>query len=365
MVDPVLTTRALNRTLLHRQLLLGREHWGAADVIEHLVGMQSQVPLAPFVGLWNRIAAFAPAELDALMTSRTAVRTSLMRTTLHLVTARDALALRPVFQPVLERAFRSQRTFRQGVDGMDMEEVLRVGRAVLDAEPLTNVELGRRLSAQWPDRDPSALAYAIRFQVPVVQVPPRGLWGRTGPAAMTTMSGWLGTPVGASGDVGAVLLRYLRAFGPASLADMRTWSWLTGLGAVVESLGSQVLTYRDERGRALLDAADAPILTGEEPAPVRFLPEYDNALLSHEDRSRIMRAGYREAVFTRGAVLVDGFVVGAWRVERAARATTLSVELFEAVAASDRGDVEAEGHALLRFVAPEAVARDVRLVRGG
>jgi hypothetical protein len=359
----ILTKRALNRTLLHRQMLLARASRSVADTVDHLVGMQSQLPNAPFVGLWSRLSRFDPEELNGLMTSRAAVRTSLMRTTIHLVSAADALALRPLFQPVLERTFRSQRAFREGIEGIDADELRRVGRELLEAEPMGGAELGRRLAERWPERDASVLAYAVRFWLPIVQVTPRGLWGRTMAPKMTTTEAWLGRPVQESGDAGALLLRYLRAFGPASVADMRTWSWLTGLRSVVEELRPRLRTFTDERGRELFDVPDAPILAGDEPAPARFLPEYDNIVLSHDDRSRITTSWPLDTTLTRGSLLVDGFVAGAWTVKRERRAATLLIDAFRDLSAHERAEVEVEADALLAFIAADAAERTVRLAR--
>ena len=361
----ILTKRALNRTLLHRQMLLAREERSVAETIDHLVGMQSQLPNAPFVGLWSRLASFDPKELNGLMTSRATVRTSLMRTTIHLVSAADALALRPLFQPVLERTFRSQRAFREGIEGIDADELRRVGRELLEAEPMGGAELGRRLAERWPDRDASAMAHAVRFWLPIVQVTPRGLWGRTMAPRMTTTEAWLGRGVEESGDAGALLLRYLRAFGPASVADMRTWSWLTGLRPVVEELRPRLRTFTDERGRELFDVPDAPILTGDEPAPARFLPEYDNIVLSHDDRSRITTTWPLDTTLTRGSLLVDGFVAGAWTVKRERRAATLLIDAFRDLSTAERAEVEEEADGLLAFMAAGVPERAVQLTRVG
>jgi Winged helix DNA-binding domain len=346
-------------------MLLRRERRSASETIEHLVGMQSQVPGAPFVGLWSRLEGFEPAELDTLMTERRAVRTSLMRTTLHLVSASDALHLWPLFRPVHARTFHSQRAFREGVEGIDPEELMGAARELLEAEPLGPKELGRRLAERWPGRAASTLAYAARYWLPIVQVTPRGLWGRTMAPRMTTLDAWLGVSPSAVGDATALVPRYLRTFGPASVADMRTWSTLTGLADVVNGLRPQLRTFRDESGRELLDVEDGPILTGDEEAPVRFLPEYDNLTLSHQDRARIAGSWYPEAVLTRGALLVDGFGVGAWTVRRERGAATLEIDQFTDLSAGQRAEVEAEADALLVFVAPDAESRDARLRRYG
>ncbi|HEY7778969.1 MAG TPA: winged helix DNA-binding domain-containing protein, partial [Ktedonobacterales bacterium] len=232
----VLSRRALNRALLARQLLLERAEMPAEGAIAHLVGMQAQSPLAPYVGLWSRLKEFSPDELVGLITERRAVRVSLMRTTLHLVTARDALGLRPLMRPVLERGFHSGSPFGRQVKGLDIEEVLAAGRALLEERPRTTDALGKLLHERWPDRDAASLAHAVRYLVPLAQLPPRGLWGQGGQATWTTVAAWLGREVDAAGDMEAMVARYLTAFGPASVRDIQAWCWLTRLGAVVERL---------------------------------------------------------------------------------------------------------------------------------
>jgi len=362
MPETVLDRRTLNRTFLARQGLLRREPRAVAATIEHLVGMQSQVPRDPFVALWSRIDGFDPAELDRLMTERAAVRTGLMRTTLHLVTSPDALVMRPIFAPVLSRVLQSQRAFRTGLAGVDLGELVAFGAEHLAQRPMTAGELRPILAGRWPDGDPAVLMMGIRYLVPIVQVPPRGLWRGTGQPTLTTLQAWLDRPEDPRRDTGALLVRYLAAFGPASVPDMRTWSWLTGLAEVVDGLRGQLRTYRSEGGRELLDAVDAPIADAETPAPPRFLPEYDNLFLSHDDRSRIAGAWYEEDRYSRGKLFVDGFLTGGWRIDAKPRTTPrLVVDLFRRLTTEEQGAVDGEADALLRFLTPDAEHRSVEM----
>src|SRR5205823_3598378 len=186
----------------------------------------------------------------------------------------------------------------------------------------TVAELGRALHARWPDRDPVALAHAVRYMVPLVQLPPRGVWGAGGRAVWTTVEAWLGAPLAAEPDAEALVRRYLGAFGPATVNDVQAWSWLTRLRPVVERLRPDLVTFRDEAGNELFDLPDAPRPDPATPAPPRFLPEYDNLLLSHAERSRVIADGWRAqapdpARPVHGSVLDGGLLCATWRIERA------------------------------------------------
>jgi hypothetical protein len=359
----VLGARALNRALLARQMLLRRETLPAHEALERLVGLQAQSPLPPYTGLWTRLDRFDPGELARLLAERGAVRIALMRSTIHLVTAADALRLRPVVQPVITRAV--QGGYGRLLAGLDEAALAAAGRALVEERPRTFAELGLLLAERWPDRGPAALANAVRALVPLVQVPPRGLWGASGPAAHTSVEAWLGRPLDDGPSVDDLLLRYLAAFGPATVADAQAWSGLTRLAAVAERLRPRLRAFRDERGRELLDLPDAPRPGPDAPAPPRFLPEWDNALLSFADRTRIVAEAHRARLFSTngvipGTVLVDGFVRATWRIGRARGVATLRVEPFARLARRDRAAVAEEGERLLAFAAGEASAHEVR-----
>jgi hypothetical protein len=353
----VLGRRALNRALLERQGLLRRQDVPAIDMIEHLVGMQAQEPDDPYIGLWTRLGGFRAEELSGLISDRQAVRASLMRATIHLVSADDCLRLRPVVQPVLERDVYPNSTYgRERLAGLDMMALLEAGRELLDDKPRTNTELRSLLGARWPERDPAALAYAVRGLLPVVHIPPRGIWGESGPVALSTVETWIGRGVDSDREPDEMVLRYLRAFGPATVSDVRTWSKLTGLRTVVELLRPRLRTFRDEHGRELFDVPDAPLPDADTPAPPRFLPRFDNALLSHADRGRIIGDEYRKRIIASGGmgsvgtVLVDGLVRGTWKTERTRKKATLLIEPFEVLPKKYRDAVAVEGERLVRFI---------------
>ncbi|MET7541773.1 winged helix DNA-binding domain-containing protein [Streptomyces sp. NPDC005507] len=361
----VLDRRALNRALLARQLLLERTSMPAAGVVGHLAGMQAQAPNPPYIGLWTRIDGFRIEDLAGLVREREVVRIALMRGTIHLVTADDCLALRPVLDGSLRQGLKG--TFGRKLEGLDLAKVAAEGRALVEGEPLTLGGIGTALAERWPDRDPFALANVVRTLVPLVQVPPRGLWGESGQAVHTSAESWLGRPLADSTSPDAMVERYLAAFGPASVKDVQAWSGMTRLAESVQRLGSRVRRFRDENGVELFDLADAPRPDADTPVPVRFLPDFDNILLSHADRSRIITEEQRKLVFTRNGLikptfLVDGFVRGMWRIEQRRKAATLVLEPFGPLSGKDHDALVEEGNALLAFAAASATARDIRVV---
>jgi Winged helix DNA-binding domain len=363
----VLGPHELNRATLERQMLLRRRKLSAIEAIERLVGMQAQAPTPPYVGLWTRLEDFYPDELARLILERRAVRIALMRNTVHLVTVRDCLALRPLMQPVFDRTLYATRANRAHLEGVDTEALVAAGRALLEERPRTAKELGELLQEQWPGRDPASLARAIRHLLPLVQVPPRGVWGKSGAAAHTTAEAWLGRPLDPASSLEETVLRYLGAFGPATVKDVQTWSGLTRLGEVIERLRPRLLTFRDERGKELFDLPEALRPDPDTPAPPRFLPEFDNLILSHADRIRVIADEYRKVMASKNGMvpatfLVDGFVRGTWKKERSRGRATLMIKPFEPLAKEDRDALAEEGERLIRFVAePEgAEAYEIR-----
>ena len=355
----VLGPRELNRATLERQMLLRRRELPALDAIEHLVGMQAQAPSPPYIGLWTRLEDFRPDELGRLILERRAVRIALMRNTVHLVSGRDCLALRPLVQPVLDRTLYSTRANRAHLEGVDTEALVAAGRALLEERPRTAKQLGELLQEQWPERDPTSLARAIRHLLPLVQVPPRGVWGKSGPAAHTTAESWLGSPLNPAPSIEDAVLRYLGAFGPATVKDVQTWSGLTRLGEVIERFRPRLRTFRDEHGKELFDLPDAPLPDPDTLAPPRFLPEFDNLILSHADRTRFIAEEYRKAFASRNgmvpaAFLVDGFVQGTWKTERSRGRASLEIKPFESLAKVDRDALAEEGEILLSFTGAES-----------
>ncbi len=321
--------------------------------------------MAPYVGLWTRFESFRPNDLADLITGRSAVRIPLLRTTLHLVTAEDCLELRPLVQPVLERHLQGS-PFARHLEGMPIDELLAAGRALLEERPRTASELGKLLLERWPDRDQNSLAYGVRFLLPLVQVPPRGVWGATGQARWATVESWLGKPLRPAGDgPGEMVLRYLTSFGPASVVDVQAWSGLTKLREVLDRLRGRVRVFRTENGRELFDVPDAPLADPDTPAPPRFLPDFDNVILSHADRTRIITDEHRRRLYasrTLLAFLVDGFVAGTWSIARQqGGSATLLIQPFEPLSKNDAAELTEEGHRLLSFVAADELPHDVQL----
>ena len=388
-----LSLRELNRATLDRQLLLRRHPLPARQAVLHLAGLQGQAPLAPYVGLWTRLTGFTTDELSYLLSERTVVRAPIMRATVHLVDAADFVAFRPLFGPLMAAGLRSN--YARTLTGVDLGELTGRAAELLAKRPLTRAQLATELAATWPEAAPMSLAYAATCLLPVVQVLPRGLWGKSAQATWTTAASWLAAagpaatqaPAGSSltgspgheptrattpplaGDLAAaanagrpvdrLVLRYLAAFGPASVADIQTWSGLTRLREVTERLGLRA--YRGPDGAELLDLPDIELPAADVPAPPRFLPEFDNLLLSHADRRRVIPHGQPVPLWpgngaTRGSLLIDGFWDATWQISDAA----LTITPFRRLTAAEESAITAEAAELLAFTSPASPARPIR-----
>jgi hypothetical protein len=352
----VLGPRALNRATLDRQLLLRRSPMPAQAAVEHLVGLQAQNVKPPYYALAARLDGFTPEELSGLMADRAVVRIVTLRSTIHTHTADDCLTLRPLVQPAREREL---KIFRKGLVGVDLDRLAALARELVETEPRTMKQLREALLAQWPDADPQALSIAARCTLPLVQVTPRGLWGRSGQVALTTAEHWLGRPAEPVPAPDATVLRYLAAFGPASVKDTQTWAGLTRLREAFERLRPQLVTFRDVNGVELFDLPDAPRPDPDAPAPPRFLPEFDNLLLSHADRTRVIPPEHWgrnwQGNMAYCTLLVDGFLAGVWKLADDA----LVIEPFGALTKTQQEEVAAEGERMLTAMHPES-SYDIR-----
>ncbi|WP_285699802.1 winged helix DNA-binding domain-containing protein [Actinomadura sp. NBRC 104412] len=362
-----MTRRELNRATLARQLLLARSDLPIVQAVERLAGLQAQTPHSWYAGLASRLADVRPDQISALLERRELVRIALMRGTIHLVSARDCLWMRPLIQPVMDRTLFSNHTHGKPIEGLDTDEVVAVARPLLEETPRTSNELGALLaehgeSAGWGDRPPASLAYIARNMMALVQVPPRGLWGRSGPIAHTTAESWLGEPLAADASLDDLVLRYLAAFGPATVKDVQTWTGLTRLGEVVDGLRPRLVTFTGEDGRELFDLPDAPRPGADVPAPPRLLYDFDNLLLSHADRGRVITEEHRAQNYTTrrpvpGWVLVDGFTGGEWAIESDRDSAVLRIRTF----APPADGLHEEGERLLAFTHADIAHREVRV----
>ncbi|MER5771746.1 winged helix DNA-binding domain-containing protein [Streptomyces sp. NPDC001985] len=356
----MLGTRQLNRSALARQLLLDRSGIPAVDAVAHLGGMQAQEPQEPFTGLWSRLRGFTPDALSDLLTDREVVRMHLMRRTIHLVTAEDALAWRARHDTMLRQ--RVLGVYRNELDGIDLGELAAAGRAVMaDGEPRSMGDLARALTDRWPEAGTRALGEMLMAALlPVAQLPPRGLWRARGGVRNALLSSWLGREIAPldpdpADPVGQALVRrYLAAFGPAATADLRAWSGLAGLPAAVRAIRGELVAFRDENGRELLDLPDAPRPDPDTPAPVRFLPAFDNAVLGYQERGRIIDDAHRGLSVTGARlVLVDGRTSATWDVAEG----TVTVTPLRRLSRAERAGVAEEGGALALFLSDHASDR--------
>jgi hypothetical protein len=361
-VTEILTRRALSRATLARQMLLARETVSALDAVGRLVALQAQLARPPHIGLWSRLAGFRREDLNRLLFRKDVVRATMMRGTLHLLTRQDYAAFRTVLQPSLTEGLRA---VGKRAEGLDLERLAAAGKKFFAKGP-QSFEAMREVFAQAdPGGDERAMGYAVRLHVPLVQVPADTAWGYPASADFILAETWLGEPVGTGTDPRDLVLRYLAAHGPASITDAQTWTGMRGLRETFEALRPRLLGFRDERKRELFDLPEAPRPPEDTPAPVRFLAEFDNAVLAHDDRTRVVADEHRPAILKPNlrilpTVLVDGFVAATWRIERKRAAAALVIEPLVRLTKAVRSELIEEGEALARFVEEDARTFEVR-----
>jgi hypothetical protein len=362
---PSLTQRHLNRALLARQHLLSRAALPVDRLVEQLAGVNAQDPQQPYITLWSRLQGFQREQLDGALLQRRLVKGMLMRSTLHMVSTRDFLRIRQTVQPALTRAFRS--FFKEQAGRLQVDPLLDAARAFASEQPRTLPEIRDHLLTMAPGEEPACLTFLVRTHLPLVQLPPNGTWGKYGTPAWSTPESWLGRPVDTDTSKGKrrLVLRYLRAFGPATEADLTAWAGFS-LSEAVAELEPYLVKFRGPNERILLDLPGMPLPDCDVPAPPRFLPVWDNLLLSHKDRTRVLPEEYRSQVILSGGrvqptFLVDGFVAGLWRWEQTGGRAQLTLEAFSPLPAEAAERLKAEGLSLLRFLAEEAEHYEVVL----
>jgi Winged helix DNA-binding domain len=348
-----ITLRALNRATLARQLLLERRCWSPLRVLRHVMGLQAQAPEPPYLALWARVEGFQWPQLTRLLERGAAVRMASLRSTLHLIPADEALSLRTLLQPMMKRVLHASRG--RLLEGLDLDAVAAAAQRLLLSQPLTHGELGTALQRLWPDRDADALATAARNLLPLAHLPPAGCWGcHARPQLELHEAGAANRAL----SVDTLVLRYLRAFGPARPRDMATWCGLTQLGASFERLRPRLVCWADEDGQEHFDLPRAPRPAPDTVAPPRLLGPWEALLLSYEDRRRFLREAHRKAVFTNNGIVkatvwVDGRVVGTWALSEGERTARIVIAPLEPMSKQDRDSLTQVARRLLHAVHPQ------------
>jgi hypothetical protein len=345
--DGTLSTRALNRALLARQLLLERGRMPLTEALECVAGLQSQYAPSAYVGLWSRLADFRREALTQALEERRAVQGTLMRSTIHIVSAGDF----PLFAAGTREARREAwvRNQRKQLESIDMAAVIERVREQLADGPRRHGEMLRLLEAEGYPR----IAWVSAAQmIDLVRVPPSGTWARRRADLYGLADDWLGPSSATDAEgIDHLVRRYLQGFGPAPLSDVASWAGLppAALRPVVEGLG--LSRHRDEAGRELLDLPGAPLPDPDTPVPVRFLPTWDATLLVHARRTLVLPERYRPLVFNTktphsvSTFLVDGAVAGTWRYEKG----RVLVKPFGSLPPATLGELEEEGERLAAF----------------
>jgi hypothetical protein len=352
-----LSRKALNRSLLARQMLLAREEVSALAAVERLVGMQAQQPQPPFVGLWTRMSRFEREDLLQSLRAREIVRVTMMRGTLHMMSAADYRTFRGTLQPMLTAGMNS--ILRERMAALDLAALLDAAKRHFGTRPSNFTALRGTLTETFPHGEERAMGYAVRTHLPVVAVPDDSSWGFPADPDFTLAETWLGALPDTRERPADLVLRYLGAFGPATAADFQAWSGVSGAKTIFETLRPRLHVVRDDRKRELFDLPDAPRPAEDMPAPVRYLPGFDNAILAHADRSRIIADEHRPRVTTKNLIvlptfLVDGFVAGTWKCELSKKTALLTISPFTRLARAAKTELTHEAEALLQFLEPGA-----------
>jgi len=358
-----LSRRALNRATLERQLLLRRAKMSAFDAVEHLAGLQAQAPFPPYFGLWSRLEGFRPSELVELLETRRVVRIALMRGTVHLVTAADALAWRPVVQGIYDRDLKQNTLHAHELAALDHDEVAEAARKLLLRGPMPGNALGAELAARWPDVPKASLTHLARGRLPLVQTPPRAIWGKAGQTTYACLDDWVGAPLSPPSPA-SLISRYLRAFGPATVADVQTWAGITRLGEV--AAGMDLRRYRGPDGRELLDLPELTVPDEDVPAPPRLLGPFDQTILSYADRTRVISDAYRKRVIShnglvKGTLLAGGQVCGFWEIKAAKKAAVIELSPFDKLPKRDLAALEKSAAELVEWAEAAAETHEVRV----
>jgi hypothetical protein len=358
---PTLSLRQLNRATLARQMLLKREAAPVVEAVERLAGMQAQEARPPFAGLWSRLEGFRREDLAGALRGYEIVRGPLMRSTLHLLSAADFAAFRPALAPSLNAAVWVMGSSAKGLEAV---EFLPAAIELLEEEPRKYNDLRALLGERFPEVDRRALGYAVRTQLPLVMVPTDDPWAFPRVADFELAADRLGHAIEVEGTPAPIIRSYLAAFGPATAADFVEWSGLKRIKPAFEEMRPTLAVFRDESGRELFDLPDAPRPDAGTPAPPRFLPEFDNLVLAHADRSRLLADEHRPGLVTKNlrvkaTFLWDGFVAGTWSVERKRAKAALRIVPFEKLPRTAAVALVEEGERLLRFTEGEDAALDV------
>jgi hypothetical protein len=353
-VARVLTRRDLNRALLARQLLLERRKLPATKAVERLGGLQAQSTPSPYLSLWTRLEGFERDELTRALKTRRLVKALLQRGTLHVVSPADYWAISTarrelggiLWPPAYQRLVPSSR----------LAELAALVLAELGDGERTFKELQTLLQPHAKgNATPTFLWRRVQGHASVVHVPPSGIWGYGGQGVYASAQGRItGEPPAPQDAFDALVRRYLGAYGPATPRDVGQWAGVPRLQPITDALARiGARTLQDERGRTLYDLPRAPLPDPDTPAPPRLVPRFDNLVLSHDDRSRILGDVKPSRIVTNNGIvhatiLVDGFVAGTWQLEQG----RVRLEPFGRLDAADRKALLQEAERLEAFVAP-------------